>query len=297
MSADEFNDLIFGEAGTVLFLSFVADRTDRTGDSRALEMATAGAKFLLGQAQATESGSFWYFRRGREFNLPNFSHGTAGVGYVLASVAAVSGGTQQQNEFRRGANDAFSYLSSIGDSSGSNFRIAYGWGSESWDGLYEFGWAHGLSGTALFTERLLQANIATDSARDMSQLIRRTLSNINLPGTPSAPFAEPSTPLDMRFGRAGVLSLLSEWGRSDDSVIETRDEVWAHLRDAATRDGQGIHWEVDAPEFMGGGRAAYTGYFHGAAGIGLAILKFHAAISGHDPYVVMPDDPFAWSPQ
>ena len=48
---------------------------------------------------------------------------------------------------------------------------------------------------------------------------------------------------------------------------------------------------------MGGGRAVYSGYFHGAAGIGIAILKLHAVISGCDPYVVMPDDPFAWSPK
>ena len=54
------------------------------------------------------------------------------------------------------------------------------------------------------------------------------------------------------------------------------------------------HWEVDAPEFMGGGRASFTGVFHGTAGIGLALLRLHAALTNHPPYITMPDDPMAW---
>jgi len=49
---------------------------------------------------------------------------------------------------------------------------------------------------------------------------------------------------------------------------------------------------VDVPAFMGGGRAAYTGLFHGAAGIGLAILRAHASMTGLEPYLRMPDDPY-----
>jgi hypothetical protein len=54
------------------------------------------------------------------------------------------------------------------------------------------------------------------------------------------------------------------------------------------------HWEVDAPAFMGGGRAAYTGIFHGAAGIGLAVLRLHARLEGKQAYLRLPDDPFVW---
>jgi hypothetical protein len=52
------------------------------------------------------------------------------------------------------------------------------------------------------------------------------------------------------------------------------------------------HWEVDAPAFMGGGRAAYTGIFHGAAGIGMAVLRLHAHLEGKQEYLNLPDDPF-----
>ena len=86
-------------------------------------------------------------------------------------------------------------------------------------------------------------------------------------------------------------ALLSAYGEGTD----TRDAIWRSLDELANRQDGMAHWEVDAPEFMGGGRAAFTGLFHGAAGIGLAILRMQAALSDRLPYVSLPDDPFAWS--
>ena len=288
--SDEFNDLIYGDAGTVLFLSYVAEQT---ANGEALDLATQGARFLLSQAQDAAAGSFWYFRRSKPFNLPNFSHGTAGVAYVLATVGTIAG----DESFRRGAKAGFDYIRSISEIENGMLRIPYGWGADNWDGLYEFGWAHGLSGTALFFARLQKSGIESEAAAEFGGLARHTLLNINLPGEPAAPFAEPSTPLDKRFGRAGVLSLLSQWSVNDpaaENVVNLRNSVWAHIEEAAIRQDQTAHWVVAAPEFMGGGSAAYTGIFHGAAGIGLAILRLHSSMSGKRPYVVLPDDPYTW---
>jgi len=285
--SDEFNDLIYGDAGTTLFLSWYAEQT---GDEHALDMAHRGAQFLLGQADESADGKFWYFRRGKPFNLPNFSHGTAGVTYVLATVAAQT----NDESLRLGAQAGFDYIKSIAETEGGLLRIPYGWGSESWDGLYEFGWAHGLAGTTSMFVRLQQTGIDAESAAEFERLSRHTLQNINLPGPPAPPFAEPSTPLDLRFGRAGVLTLVGEWSIDStitDNVAELRKALWSHIEQAAIRDERTAHWEVDAPEFMGGGRAAYTGIFHGAAGIGLAVLRMHARASGLPPYVDLPDHP------
>lgn len=280
--SEDFNDLIYGDAGTVLFLSWYVEQT---GDEKALDLAHRGAKFLLGQSDQTTDGKFWYFRRSKPFNLPNFSHGTAGVTYVLATV-----GTQTSDEqLRLGAQAGFDYIKSIAEIEDGLLRIPYGWGSDSWDGLYEFGWAHGLAGTTSLFVRLQQTGIDAESAAEYERLSRHTLQSINLPDAPSAPFAEPSTPLDLRFGRAGVLSFLSN--SDSERATEMQASIWSHIADAAIRDGRTVHWEVDAPEFMGGGRAAHTGVFHGAAGIGLAILRMHARISGLQPYVDLPDYP------
>jgi hypothetical protein len=288
--SDEFNDLIYGDAGTALFLAYVAEQT---GDENARDMAQQGARFLLGQAQQTQQGSFWYFRRSKPFNLPGFSHGTAGIGYVLATIGSLT----DDESLRDGAKAGFDYIRSIAVIEDGKIRIPYGWGSDSWDGLYEFGWAHGLVGTATFFKRLQVSNIESRAAAEYENLSLHTLLNINLPGAPSTPFAEPSTSDDMRFGRAGVLSLLSQCCASGpvvEGTVTARSAIWSHLEELAIREDQMAHWEVDAPEFMGGGRAAYTGVFHGAAGIGLAVLRLHASLEGKPAYVRLPDDPFVW---
>jgi hypothetical protein len=288
--SDEFNDLIYGDSGTALFLSYVAEQT---GDENALNMAKQGAQFLLGQSQITENGSYWYFRRSKPFNLPNFSHGTAGIAYVLATIGTLT----DDESLREGARAGFDYIRSIAVLEDGKIRIPYGWGSESWDGLFEFGWAHGLAGTAAFFRRLQVSDINASTATEYEVLSLHTLLNIGLPGVPSEPFAEPSTSDDMRFGRAGVLSLLSRCcvSRSGDKdIVKVRTALWSYIEDAAVRENRMAHWEVDAPAFMGGGRAAYTGIFHGAAGIGLAVLRLHARLEGKQAYLRLTDDPFVW---
>jgi len=277
--SDDFNDLIYGDAGTALFLSYVAEQT---GDERARDMAAQGARFLLSQAQDAAQGSYWLFRRSKLFNLPNFSHGTAGVAYVLATV----GSLVDDEALLEGASQGFDYIRSIAEVDDGLLRIPYGWGSDSWDGLYEFGWAHGLAGTANLFRRLQQAGVDADVAAEFEQLTRHTMLNIGLPEIANDPFAEPSTPLDMRFGRAGVLAALAGW----QGTATLQVSIIEHLQSAAVRDVTGVHWEVDAPAFMGGGRAAYTGLFHGAAGIGLAVLGTHASMIGREPYIQLPDD-------
>jgi lantibiotic modifying enzyme len=282
--SDEFNDLLYGDAGTILFLAWHAHRN---GDERALRLAASASRFLLSQAENSDRGRYWRFRRSKPFNLPGFSHGTAGIAYVLGTVGSLA----KEPDLTDAAADGFAYIDSIAEISGDRIRIPYGWPAENWEGLYEFGWAHGLVGSdALFT-RLQQLGIEKSEAARYNALIVNTLSNIGLPGAPDEPFAEPSTPLDWRFGRAGVLSLLSDYGEG----IDTRDAIWRELADRADRENGMVHWEVDAPGFMGGGRAAFTGVFHGTAGIGLALLRLHAALKEQPPYVSMPDDPFAWS--
>jgi hypothetical protein len=257
-------------------------------------MAKQGAQFLLGQAQQAQDGSFWYFRRSKPFNLPNYSHGTAGIAYVLATIGTLT----DDESLRDGARAGFDYIRSIAFVGDGKIRIPYGWGSESWDGLFEFGWAHGLVGTASFFRRLQLSNIYAKAAAEFEKLSLHTLLNINLPGVPSEPFAEPSTSDDMRFGRAGVLSLLSQCcdnESGDDDIVGVRTMLWSYIENAAIRENRMAYWEVDAPAFMGGGRAAYTGIFHGAAGIGLAVLRLHARLEGNGAYLDLPDDPYVWS--
>ena len=281
--SDEFNDLLYGDAGTALFLAW---RGRTAGDDKALSLSRAAGQALLSRAESADVGTYWRFRRSQSFNLPGFSHGTAGIAFALGSI----GDAADDSALLAAAEDGLSYLDSIAVESESQIRMPYGWPLENWEGLYEFGWAHGLVGHAMFLQRLQQLGIGGSTARSREQQILHTLANINLPGEPAAPFSEPSTPLDWRFGRAAVLALLSDTNTGQ----ETRDAIYMDIADQAIRSDGLAHWEVDAPAFMGGGRAAYTGLLHGSAGIGLALLRLHAALSGRPPYITLPDDPAAW---
>ena len=282
-----FNDLLYGDAGTVLFLATIAEQQ---GDDEALDMARQGAQSLLSRSLFDGDKRYWLFRRDKAFNLPNFSHGTAGVIYVLATVGALA----DDDALRQGAAAGFKYLRSIAEVSEGRLRMPYGWGQPTWQGLYEFGWAHGLAGTARSFYRLSALDIDAAYADRLIELTVGTLVDIGLPASPAEPFAEPSTPLDFRFGRAGILSLVSGWASANPADVkarELRDRLFVHIENAAVRTDGAAHWEVDAPAFMGGGRAAYTGLLHGAAGIGLALLHLHADLLNRPAYVLLPDDP------
>jgi hypothetical protein len=284
----KFNDLLYGDTGTVLFLS---DYATHFNDTPAKRMSEQGANFLLSIAKNSSQGSYWLFRRDKPFNLPNFSHGTAGVMYTLATV----GERSKNNKIIAGAKSAYSYLQSIAKIEANTIAMPYGWGNNNWKGLYEFGWAHGLTGVAFALERLGSSGFDGVKTDKLLNLIQRTLTGINLPEKPSPPFSEPSLPLDARFGRAGVLSLMSYWSAkhpNEQSFTRVRDNIWLHIKRAAIEDDIHAHWKVAAPSFMGGGEAEYSGILHGSSGIGMALLAMHSSMTNKNLYSDLPDAPF-----
>ena len=286
----KFNDLLYGETGTVLFLS---DYAARFNDPTAQNMSEQGANFLLSIAKSNAQGSYWLFRRDKPFNLPNFSHGTAGVMYALATV----GERSKNKAITTGAKSAYSYLQSIAKIETNTIAMPYGWGNDNWKGLYEFGWAHGLTGVALALERVGSSGFEGVNTAKLQNLIQYTLVNINLPEKPSPPFSEPSLPLDARFGRAGVLSLMSYWSAkhpNEQSFKKVRDNIWLHIKQAAIEDDTHAHWKMIAPSFMGGGEAEYTGMLQGSSGIGMALLAMYASMTNNNLYSDLPDVPFYW---
>lgn len=286
--SEKYDDLLFGNTGTVLFL---ADAAKVRGDAALAAVAHDGARYLVSRARCDGQQCHWLFRHDKDFNLPNFSHGTAGVAYTLATVAELV----DEPDLRVAASRGLGYLQVIAKRDDGQLAIPYGWGSDSWVGLYEFGWAHGLAGTALALQRLMQTGIDVEQACTMLDHVRATLASIGLPGAPDEPFAEPSMPLDYRFGRAGVLSLLSELTLThphDRKAALVRDAIVEQIISSAVRDEGIAYWEVEAPAFMGGGRQKYTGLLHGAAGIGLVLLRVRANLSGEAFSSGLPDDPF-----
>ncbi|MCB9755988.1 MAG: hypothetical protein H6713_39205 [Myxococcales bacterium] len=289
--SDQFNDVLFGDAGTTLLLAFLGDQRD---DARARRLALAGARRLASRAVPGERGVHWMFRRDKPFNLPNFSHGTAGVAYTLATVAALTGDDALRERAAAGAE----YLDSLARTEDGGYAVPYGFPLEHWVGEYSFGWAHGVAGTARLFVRLGQRS-GERSPPPALRGIAVTLRRSGLPDPPAAPLIESPTRWDLRFGRAGVLWLAPQLARAlDEPELDALSvAIERALLDAGSEEGDGLYWETEPPEFMGvPGRARFCGLLHGAAGIGLSLLRVDATRRGLAARVATPDDPFAWTP-
>ena len=283
-----FDDLLFGDAGTVLFLTFVADRLDHEA---AADLARHGARSLGARGELAAHGRRWRFRRDRDFDLPNLTHGSAGAAFVLVTAAEV---LADPALLEAGA-DAFRYVESLAERDGGALRVPYGFGGN-WDGRYDFGWGHGIAGDVAAFRRLGDAAGGEVALR--ARLLEReavaTLAATDFAPSPPAPFSEGGTTLDLRFGRAGVLRALAAVA-GPEAVAQRRALVERLAADAAQDDGV-VSWPGTAPAFLGGGEVAYTGLLHGAAGIGLALLAVDAAENGRDLAAALPDEPEAWRP-
>jgi hypothetical protein len=78
------SDITTGAAGVVLAATWA-------GSDAAEEIMTVGGEALLGAAEPTDAGLDWRMWPGYRSSMPNFSHGTAGVGATLAVTGAALG--------------------------------------------------------------------------------------------------------------------------------------------------------------------------------------------------------------
>jgi len=282
------NDVLNGNAGTGLFLLYAAREM---GHAPSRDLALRLGRLSLDRARPEQGGLTWTLREDRDFVLPNFSHGAAGIGYFLATLYQDTG----HEEFLDAARDAAIYLQAIARTEEDAFVVPYGWPLPEWDGYYDIGWAHGPAGTARLFFRLWQ--ITGEVAwMDQVHACARGIRQSGLPGTPNPGFGEAPFKPDLRFGTASVAMFFLDLYHStgEASYLRSARQLTDHLLDQATRDARGLRWQAPRYEFFEhpGEPAAFTGYFYGAAGYGLLLLRLDAAERGTSHKILLPDDPF-----
>ena len=193
-----YDDLLFGNTGTALYLLEIAARQ---GDPAAGALAVRAGRGLIARALAERGGRTWKFRRDAEFILPNFSHGAAGVGYLMAALYEYT----DDEAFLDAARDAAAYLDAVARTDGGVYLVPYGWPNPEWDGLYEAGWAHGAAGTARFFHRMW---LATGDARDRERVLQAVRGIAALEAEAARGEREADGRLDLRFGSAGTAMFL-----------------------------------------------------------------------------------------
>ena len=141
------NDVTLGTAG-VLLGALWARRFDVEGATRLAEHAV---DVLLAEAEPTSAGTNWSFVPPRfettpRGQMPNFSHGVAGV----AAALAVAGAELDRPDLTDAARSGAEHLLSLGDASGEGLLVPrYLPSTINDEDEFTFTWCHGVSGTSL----------------------------------------------------------------------------------------------------------------------------------------------------
>jgi lantibiotic modifying enzyme len=279
------SDIISGSAGILLFLLYAARTFDDEAAAGAVGLAGRAGRRLAEIGRSAEGGMKWAISADMPRLYPNFSHGTAGVAYALASLYDVTA----DKSLLGGALEGAKYLDAVGTKHDGGCRVFH----HEPDGtdLFYLSWCHGGPGTARLFERL-RLITGEDAWGDRVACHARGVTQMGAPTGRSAGYWNN---ISQCCGNAGVgeffLSLHRRW--PDRGYLDIARRAADDIVQRATEDGGGLKW-VQAehrvqPELL----VAQTGRMQGAAGVGSFFLHLDAWQQGRESRMVLPDSPWA----
>ena len=274
-------DIIDGSAGTGLFLLYAARELE---DPASLRLATAAGRRLIELARPAENGITWRADPESPNLLPNFSHGTAGVGYLLASLYLET----RDRSFLEAALNAARQLTAAAHTASGGCLIPHHLpGGEQ---LHYLSWCHGPAGTARLFYRLHQATGDSNWLEWLDRCVR-TIAQSGIP--------ERSTPgfwnnVGQCCGSAGVADFLLSLERvqGERRHRPLAERLARNILDRASRTEDGLKWIHAEHRVKPDLLLAQTGLMQGAAGIGRLLLRLDAVERGRDRTIPLPDSPF-----
>ena len=272
--ADADIDIIYGDAGIGLFLL-------ASGDPRGKELAIAAGNRLVDRA--TRQGNLISWPTPPR-TMPNFSHGTAGVAYFLATLFKATG----DRRYLDAAIGAADYLISIAATDNDSCLILHD--DEVGKNLYYLGWCHGPAGTARLFFRLYQAT----GDRKWLEWVRRSATAIMRSGIPGTATPGFWNNVSRCCGSAGVAEFFLDLYQHlhDRRYLTFSKEMTAQLLSKAVRDQSGTRWPQAEHRVKPDLIVAQTGLMQGAAGMGSWLLRLDSFQRRQKPFIVFPDSPF-----
>ncbi len=274
-------DIISGTAGTGLFLLYAARELN---DPSLLDLALKAGYRLMELGQAEGDGTKWAMDPDYPRLMPNFSHGTAGISYFLASIYAKT----KKKEFLDAALSGARYLQSIARTDDDICLIFH----HEPDGkdLYYLGWCHGPTGTAQLFCRLYQVT----GDKSWMSWVERCARAILKSGIPEKEHPGFWNNVGQCCGSAGVaeffLSLHRIMGKQE--YLDFARRLTSDLLKRGTRDEFGLRWVQAEHRTQPKLLYAQTNLMQGAAGIGLYLLHLDACEQGKRHRIVLPDCPY-----
>jgi lantibiotic modifying enzyme len=275
-------DIMGGIAGTGLYLLYMARNTD---DPASRELAVKAGLRLVELGIPADGGLKWQMETGNERLMPNFSHGTAGIAYFLATLYRETG----RKEFLDAAVAGARYLQAAANTAGDSCLIFHA--EPDGKDRYYLGWCHGPVGTSRLFVQLHQI----DGQAGWLDWARKGAKGILASGIPEQQTSGFWNNVGQCCGSAGVAEFFLDFARltGDDSYVAFARRVTRNLlkRATATPDG-GLKWSHAETRVMPNYTYAQTGYMQGAAGIGMALLHMDAVEKGKPWTLRLPDSPY-----
>ncbi len=281
---DEVTDIVSGTAGAGLALLAM---THLVGDRAVASARRAGDRLLAAALPVAEGGRRWLMTPTATRELPNFSHGTAGVAYFLATLARQGG----ERAHLDAALDGARYLRSLMVPAGGGQVIRHNDGEQG-KSLFYLSWCHGPAGTSRLWERLHRV----DGDAAWRRLEDAGAQGIVAQGVPERRTAGFWENVSQCCGNAGVAEYFLERHRHRGDAADL-DHARRHADDLlrrATIDGDRQRWVQAENRASPRDLVAQTGWMQGAAGVGAMLLHLDVAVERKAVRraTVLPDSPW-----
>jgi lantibiotic modifying enzyme len=273
------SDLTFGAAGVLLGALWAR----RMGVANAGDLGEQAARVLMAEMEPVPTGANWHWVPSRFHaeparQMPNFSHGLAGI----AATLALAGTELDRPDLTAAAARGAEHLVTLGRMDGRGFVVPRTVPSNPVEDVFTYTWCHGPTGTSLLFLALDRAGVKDIAGVPPLVWHRRCLHSVRTSGLPAR--LQPGFwDNDGRCcGTAGVGEVfLDSWqhhGNNDDLAFAL------HLADTlierAVLDGPHAYWrfvEPNNPEpFLPPG----VGWMQGAAGIAAFLFRISRVL--HD---------------
>ena len=280
---NDTTDVISGAAGIGLFLLYAAEALD---SPEACALAARAGRRLLERGRDASGGRKWPMDGTSAQLLHNFSHGTAGVAYFLATLHQAT----KDRAFLDGALAGAAYLKAIANTDGDVCLIYHHEPDDAGRRLYYLGWCHGPAGTARLWYRLSQAT-GDRAWLEWASKSARAIVGSGIPDRSTPGFWNN---VGVCCGSAGVAEFFLAHHRAtgDAASLAFARRVSAQILASATRDASGIRWPHAEHRTRPTEIVAQTGWMQGAAGIGAWFLHLDAFERSAAPPIRFPDSPF-----
>ncbi|MBI3667347.1 MAG: hypothetical protein HY236_14165 [Acidobacteria bacterium] len=274
-------DIIAGASGTGLFLIYAASELN---DPSLIDLAAQAGRRLIELGKPEAGGKKWAMDDKFPRLMPNFSHGTAGVAYFLATLYRET----KNKEFLEAALAGGRYLQSVANTEGDGCKIFHN--EPDGKNLYYLSWCHGPPGTARLFYRLW---LVTGDQAWMAWM-KKSAKAVMDSGIP-----EKETPgfwnnVGQCCGSTGVAAFFLSLYRvtGNRPYLDYSRRITAQLLAKATRDKSGMRWIQAEHRIKPDLLIAQTGYMQGAAGVGMWLLEMDAFERGKKTGITLPDSPF-----